>query len=90
MRFDYAYMGADPSAADNRWLREAMEERIPVIYFLGSSPGKYQPIIPAFVVGWESSPVRTRWIAWPLDPDDAIGLNQVARGQPGAWCACRR
>jgi hypothetical protein len=26
-----------------------MEEQIPIIYFLGSSPGKYQPIIPTFV-----------------------------------------
>jgi putative restriction endonuclease len=35
---EYAFMGTDPSAADNRWLREAMEEQIPIIYFLGSSP----------------------------------------------------
>jgi putative restriction endonuclease len=32
---DYAFMGTDPNAADNRWLREAMENRIPIIYFLG-------------------------------------------------------
>ena len=35
---DYAFMGQDPDAADNRWLREAFENRIPVIYFLGTSP----------------------------------------------------
>ena len=39
---DYAFMGDNPDAADNRWLREAMENRIPVIYFLGVSPGMYQ------------------------------------------------
>jgi putative restriction endonuclease len=55
---EYAFMGADPAAADNRWLREAMEDQIPVIYFLGASPGRYQPIIPTFVVGWEPSRLR--------------------------------
>jgi putative restriction endonuclease len=30
---DYAFMGENPDAADNRWLREAMENRVPVIYF---------------------------------------------------------
>jgi putative restriction endonuclease len=49
---DYAFMGADPNSPDNRWLREAMERQIPIIYFLGSSPGRYQPIIPTFIVGW--------------------------------------
>ena len=36
---DYAFMGQDPDAADNRWLREAFEHRIPIIYFLGIAPG---------------------------------------------------
>ena len=36
---EYAFMGADPTAADNRWLRDAMEQQVPVIYFLGVSPG---------------------------------------------------
>jgi len=39
-------MGTDPNAADNRWLREAMENRIPIIYFLGVAPGLYQAIVP--------------------------------------------
>src|SRR5947207_40992 len=34
--------GQDPEAADNRWLREAFENRIPIIYFLGIAPGRYQ------------------------------------------------
>jgi putative restriction endonuclease len=28
---DYAFMGQDPDAADNRWLREAFENRVPII-----------------------------------------------------------
>jgi putative restriction endonuclease len=57
---EYAFMGTDASASDNRWLREAMEEQIPIVYFLGSSPGKYQPIIPTFVVGWDPSRLRAQ------------------------------
>ena len=38
---DYAFMGKNPDAADNRWLREALENRIPVIYFLGVAPGRF-------------------------------------------------
>src|SRR6516225_11751525 len=30
---EYAFMGQNPDAADNRWLREAFENRVPVIYF---------------------------------------------------------
>jgi putative restriction endonuclease len=36
---DYAFMGKNPDAADNRWLRDAYENQIPVIYFLGMPPG---------------------------------------------------
>ena len=51
---EYAFMGTEPDASDNRWLREAMEQQIPIIYFLGASPGRYQSIIPTFIVGWRS------------------------------------
>jgi hypothetical protein len=49
---DYAFMGSDPNSPDNPWLLDAMQQQIPVIYFLGVSPGRYQPIIPTFIVGW--------------------------------------
>ena len=29
---DYAFMGDDPKAADNRWLQEAMLAQVPIIY----------------------------------------------------------
>src|SRR3546814_11216109 len=51
---DYAFMGQDPGAADNRWLREAYEHEVPVIYFLGVAPGRYQAMIPTFIAGWDS------------------------------------
>ena len=46
---DYPFMGQDPHAADNRWLREAFEHRIPIIYFLGVAPGCYQAQLPGKV-----------------------------------------
>jgi hypothetical protein len=47
---EYAFMGTDPDASDNRWLRVAMQELVPITYFLGTSPGRYQPIMPTFIV----------------------------------------
>ena len=57
---DYAFMGQNPDAADNRWLREAMENRVPVIYFLGVSPGMYQAYVPTFVIGWDAKTLKAR------------------------------
>src|SRR6266849_3673580 len=33
-------------------------EQIPLIYFLGTSPGRCQPIIPTFIVGWHPERLR--------------------------------
>jgi putative restriction endonuclease len=57
---DYAFMGTDPNSPDNRWLRDGMEQQIPVIYFLGTSPGRYQPITPTFIVGWHPERLRVQ------------------------------
>src|SRR5262245_9483192 len=48
----YSFMGNDPNTAQNQWLRDAVELRIPVIYFVGIKPGLYQPSYPAFLVNW--------------------------------------
>jgi len=57
---DYAFMGQNPDAADNRWLREAFENQVPVIYFLGISPGRYQAMLPAFISGWDAISLKAR------------------------------
>ena len=57
---DYAFMGKNPDAADNRWLKEAYENQIPIIYFLGIAPGRYQALLPTFVSGWDSQSLRAR------------------------------
>jgi putative restriction endonuclease len=55
---DYAFMGQDPDAADNRWLREAFENQIPIIYFLGIAPGCYQAMLPTFISGWNATALK--------------------------------
>ena len=70
---DYAFMGKNPDAADNRWLREAMENRVPVIYFLGVAPGLYQAIVPAYVIGWDARALTAR-VAFGVPADDALAF----------------
>src|SRR5207247_4865005 len=57
---DYAFMGQDPDAADNRWLREAFENQIPIIYFLGIAPGRYQAMLPTFISGSDGEGLKAR------------------------------
>ncbi len=57
---DYAFMGDNPGCAENRWLREAEELKLPLIYFLGISPSVYQVIYPVYVGDWDSQLLRAR------------------------------
>lgn len=70
---DYAFMGEDPDAADNRWLREAYENNIPIIYFLGIAPGRYQAVLPAFIGGWDAR-LRKAQIAFGLPGQNASAV----------------
>lgn len=74
---DYAFMGADPDAADNRWLREAMTNRVPIIYFLGVAPGLYQPILPTYIVGWNALQLKVQ-IAFGLQEARAVEYPTTA------------
>ena len=57
--------------ADNRWLREAFENRIPLIYFLGIAPGCYQAIVPAFIAGWDAEALKAR-VAFGVPEEAAL------------------
>jgi putative restriction endonuclease len=82
---DYAFMGTDPNAADNRWLREAFENQTPIIYFLGTAPGRYQPMLPTFIVGWSASALKAKLAFGFADqpelvvPDSAIERRYALR-----------
>jgi putative restriction endonuclease len=68
---EYAFMGQDRDAADNRWLREAFENGTPVIYFLGIAPGRYQAMLPAFISGWDANALKAR-VAFGVPEQDAL------------------
>jgi putative restriction endonuclease len=47
----YSYRGTNPEHHENRRLRDAMRERIPLIYFYSTVPSQYLAIYPVFIVG---------------------------------------
>jgi len=74
---DYAFMGQDPDAADNRWLREAYENQVPIIYFLGIAPGCYQAMLPAFISGWDARALKAR-VAFGVPDQDMLAPPENA------------
>ena len=72
---DYAFMGQDPNAADNQWLLEAFKSQVPVIYFLGIAPGRYQAIIPAFISDWNPNALIAR-VVCGVPNQDNISIPQ--------------
>jgi putative restriction endonuclease len=74
---DYAFMGQKPEAAENRWLREAMQNAIPFIYFLGIAPGIYRALIPSYVIGWNPSTLKAR-IAFRAEEEADLGVPQTS------------
>ena len=74
---DYAFMGNNPNAADNQWLRAAYEDRIPVIYFLGIAPGRYQAIVPVYVAGWDAKALKARIVFGAQDQQELVAPQDV-------------
>lgn len=50
----YKWRGDDPGHAENRALRTAMEEQLPLIWFFGVGPGDYKPIFPIYLIDEEA------------------------------------
>jgi len=94
-------MGTDANSPDNRWLLDAMQRQIPVIYFLGTSPGHYQAIIPTFIVGWHPERLRvdlafgvivgaSAQATLPASPERRYALREIkARFAPSIVLRCR-
>ena len=57
---DYSFSGDDPDSADNRNLRVACEQQIPLIYFLGVKPALYQIVTPVFVAEVDRAGLHAR------------------------------
>lgn len=55
----YKWRGLDGNHPENRALRAAMSERLPMIWFFGVGPGLYQPIYPIFFVEEERQAISS-------------------------------
>jgi putative restriction endonuclease len=78
---DYSFMGTDPNVADNRWLKEAMDRRVPILFFLGVSPGRYQAFVSAFIESWHPNEAKVKVSFSDLDLGGIpkVAENSLAR-----------
>ena len=56
----YAFQGKDPGSFDNQWLKQAMAHQVPIIYFFGVAPGRYEALFPVFIEDWSASSLSAR------------------------------
>jgi HNH endonuclease len=70
-------MGQDPDATDNRWLRDACNNRVPIIYFLGIAPGRYQAMLPTFICGWDANALRAQ-VAFGAPDQETLAPPETA------------
>ena len=83
----YSYRGTDPEHHENRRLRDAMRNRIPLIYFYSTVPGQYLAIYPVFIVGDDPDKLTFTVAADDVtqlsyerdDTDDAVRRQYVTR-----------
>ncbi|MGE5550420.1 MAG: HNH endonuclease, partial [Bacteroidota bacterium] len=77
----YRYRGDDRNHPDNRGLRTAMENRLPLIYFHGVARGRYVAAWPVFIVGDDPA-----GLAFSVAVDDAAHIAPAlqATGDYGA------
>lgn len=66
----YSYRGTDPDFHENRRLRDAMRDDIPLIYFFGTIPGHYLAVAPVYIVG--DAPQQLRFT---VAADDFVNLG---------------
>jgi putative restriction endonuclease len=73
-RIRYSYRGSDIQHRDNRGLRTAMQDRVPIIYLHAVERGQYLAFYPAFVT--QDDPANLRF--W-VQVDDASSLATAMR-----------
>lgn len=69
---NYKYRGTDPDHRDNIGLRDALAQRVPLVYFHGLVPGKYLPLWPVFIVNDDREA-----LAFTVALDDAAALQKL-------------
>lgn len=82
--FAYAYRAGSIDQADNRALRSAHALGVPIVYFVGTSPGYYRATYPSYVVADDPSAMAVliapgAWVGPMDDREPAPILEEVAR-----------
>lgn len=80
---DYAFMIGGPDMPENRHLREAMLEALPILYFLGVAPGRYTLAYPTYVADWSADTLTAKLAFAPVSEFEAGG-GGVERDVPTA------
>lgn len=68
----YRYRGTDPGHRDNRGLKFAAREQLPLVYFYGVIPGKYVAAWPVFIVDFDDAALR---FTVAVDDAEYVGLD---------------
>jgi hypothetical protein len=58
-------------------LRDAFENAVPIIYFLGIAPGRYQAMLPAFISGWDAGSLKAR-VAFGVPDQETVAPPENA------------
>jgi putative restriction endonuclease len=82
--FLYAYRSGSSASPDNRALRSAYELAVPIVYFVGTRPARYQANYPFYVVEDNSSAQMVKLapgaMVGPVDEREPVPLlDEVAR-----------
>ena len=81
---DYAFMVGGPDMPENRHLREAMREAVPILYFLGVAPGRYTLVYPTYVAGWSASTLTAQLAFGTPGSETVVHSAGVEREAPTA------
>lgn len=81
---DYAFMIGGPDMPENRHLREAMLEGLPILYFLGVAPGRYTLVYPTYVAGWSAHALTANLAFGAPVSELEAGAAEVERDLPTA------
>lgn len=87
---EYSFRRDRPKHAHNRWLLEASENKVPIIYFLGVAPGVYQVIFPVFIAVCDAAKLTARVILGNSDRELKSGLPDAAERRYSLTAAKRR
>jgi putative restriction endonuclease len=83
----YRYRGTNPEHVDNRGLRFAMKQRLPLVYLHGVVPGKYLATWPVFVVRDDPSQLV---FTVAVDEASSLSAEGIAAHANAAEDAARR